>query len=256
MALSLLSEGRARDLTEAVVTLQNAISSFRKDMDDGRQDFVISSTTNCRANEDGGGPGPHILRLTPANGETRRQMTKLEARVSDLESRLRLHSYWCPSIPSTPSSPTLAILDMADLSNAIALLERIVTSIDPSSSPKLSTGTPQFVFAKYAWVWDPSWKEFHTYLPSEETYIYLSRWRLSQAANKWEHVHMASAELTPDETAEKMGAWEDWKWDAVLGEWCLEIMGGRDGERCCIFGSRWHINQDEEWEYAGGIGSG
>lgn len=66
---------------------------------------------------------------------------------------------------------------------------------------------------------------------------------------------MAFAEITPDSAAEMLGAWEDWTWDPAWGEWCLEMSDSeQDSGRCCIYPSRWHVQESGTWMYVGRIG--
>ncbi|KAH7392501.1 hypothetical protein BKA66DRAFT_557793 [Pyrenochaeta sp. MPI-SDFR-AT-0127] len=159
-----------------------------------------------------------------------------------LELQLRSRGQWKP--PRQRSNvPVPTILDMSDLSSAIDLLTHIVTSTQPHRQM-----TPQTSLSAYSWKWDPEWKEFYTYLPERQTYVYLSKWKFNEARNIWEHVDMAHQALAPDTAVEVLGAWEDWTWDPIWGEWFLEMKGeeGDDG-RCCIFASRWHVQDDGEW---------
>lgn len=69
---------------------------------------------------------------------------------------------------------------------------------------------------------------------------------------------MADSGLLPDEAQMRLGAWEDWTWDAGYGEWGLDVAceleeGLEDGARLWIFASRWQ-ERGGGWVYVGGSG--
>lgn len=64
---------------------------------------------------------------------------------------------------------------------------------------------------------------------------------------------MAGVNLMPDVAAEMLGAWEDWAWDATVGQWYLDV-GERSGEKIQVFASPWQVQEGGEWVYVGMIG--
>lgn len=170
----------------------------------------------------------------------------MELHLRSLENQLRLRGQWNPPLRHSNTFPP-AFLDLSDLSNAITLLSHLITETLPSLHP-----TPQLSLSTYSWTWDPAWHEFHTYIPEEKTYVYLSEWKLNEARGVWEHVSKADVDLMPDVAAEVLGAWEDWMWDPVGKEWRIEIKGQESGDGgSYVFPSRWQVQEDGEWVYAG-----
>ena len=233
---------QALDLTEAVVTLQAITQGFLDDASSGREDFVLSPISQRTYYS---GPST-VLALTAANDEIRAQLATLEDQLRMLEKRLRSQGRWHQ--PNSSSHSALpAVLDLSDLTNAINLLSHLITK---TSARK----TPQPSFAAYSWTWDPMWHEFYTYIPPQQTYVYLSRWRLNEVRDVWEHVSMANTNILPDAAAETFGAWEDWEWDPVWGQWYLEVEEEGTDEKCQVFPSQWQMQENGEWEYVGRIG--
>jgi hypothetical protein len=241
MASATSNHEQALDLTEAVITLQDTIQGFLNDTKIGRQDFVLTSIG--QQTPDIG--RPTVLALTAANEEVRAQLEALEDQLRSSEKQLRSQGRWHrPARSSHPPLPT--VLDISDLSNATNLLSHLITKTSYRE-------TPQPSFAAYSWTWDPTWHEFYTYIPSQQTYVYLSRWKLNEVRNVWEHVSMAN-NILPDAAAEMFGAWEDWEWDPVWGQWYLEVEEKGTDEKCHVFPSQWQIQENGEWEYVGRIG--
>ncbi|KAF2130778.1 hypothetical protein P153DRAFT_374641 [Dothidotthia symphoricarpi CBS 119687] len=178
------------------------------------------------------------------------QVDALQEQLETIEHTLRSRSQWHPQ-PTSSQTASSAILDISDLKSAIDLLDQVVTHSHPSHQL-----TPRSSFSTYTWTWDPAWKEFHTHIPEQQTYVYLSRWHLNQARGVWEHRSMAHiANLGPDRAAELLGCWEDWEWDPIWEEWYLDVTQDQeDGEKCCVYASRWRVQDDGEWVYAGRFG--
>jgi hypothetical protein len=199
-----------------------------------------------------------LLTLDPSPADITTHINPLSARLSALESTLRDHNRWhAPPVP--PKSPEYSIIDVNDLSSAIKLLEDILAhslSSSSSSSNNHQCSSPQPLFSKYKWTWDPAWKEFYTQTSDDDdqSFIYLSRWRLNEARQVWEHVSMNGRNLLPDGAAEMLGSWDDWSWDAVWKEWFLDESTD-DGEKCCVYATRWEVREGGEWVYVGRIGS-
>jgi hypothetical protein len=188
-----------------------------------------------------------LLTLDPSPADIAAHLTPLSRRLARLEEKLHMRNQWNPP-PTPPKSPEYSIIDIADLSSAITLLESLLTNTLPK--PR----SPHSFFSKYTWTWDPQWKEFYTHDASQSAYTYLSRWRLNVARQVWEHVTMNGASLLPDRASEMLGSWEDWTWDDGVGEWCLDVSKEVEGNmRCCIFASRWEVREDGEWVYVGSM---
>jgi hypothetical protein len=198
--------------------------------------------------------GTTILNITSPSEDTVSQLTTLQARLDDFKDRLLARSDWHPPSPP-PSVPTPAILDITDLSSAVDLLDQVITHSDPSHRL-----TPHPSFTAHPWTWDATWKEFYTFVPDQQTFVFLSRWRLNAVRGVWEHVSMAGrVGLAPDEAAQMLGAWEDWQWDPAWGEWCLDVSAEEQdadgaGARCCVYASRWQVQADGGWVYVGRAG--
>jgi hypothetical protein len=186
-----------------------------------------------------------MLTLEPSANDVETELAPLDERLQHCEEKLRIRRQWQPpAIP--PRSPEYSIIDLSDLSSAIALLEDLVKHSSPSK--KL---TPHPSFSQYPWTWDPLWKEFYT--RDQSAYIYLSRWRLNETRQVWEHVSMAGANLMPDSATELLGAWEDWQWDPIWKEWYLNV--SEEDETCHIYASRWEVRGNGDWVYVGRIGN-
>jgi hypothetical protein len=239
MASATSNDDRATDLTEAVITLQKTTRTFIEDAESGCQNIVFKPL----APDDG---PPTIVGLTSANEEIGAQLQNLENDLRTLEKQLRSQGRWQPP-PHTSETPTPTMLDIPDLSNAINLLSHLITRTSHRKTPQSSLST-------YSWTWDPAWHEFYTYIPSQQTYVYLSRWKLNEVRNVWEHVNMANTHLLPDAAAERLGAWEDWVWDDVWCQWYLEVKEEGTDETCHLFPSQWQVQENGEWEYVGRIG--
>jgi hypothetical protein len=190
-----------------------------------------------------------LLTLEPSAADIVAHLDPLSARLQDVESSLRDCRRW-HAPPAPPKSPEYSIIDISDLSSAIKLLEDILAH---SSSSNILP-SPQSSFSKYQWTWDPVWKEFYTPIPNSSSRIYLSRWRLNEARQVWEHVSMSGLDLLPDHAAEMLGSWEDWMWDSLWKEWRLDVSTVDEGS-CCVYASRWELRGDGEWVYIGEIGS-
>ncbi|KAF2847196.1 hypothetical protein T440DRAFT_431352 [Plenodomus tracheiphilus IPT5] len=246
-----MNSEHAANLTGSIIGLQRTIEKFQKDIDNGRIDFVVAPIEDDSLKN----AFPYIQHLVSPNPDHATQLKDLSTRLKALETQLHLRSQWFPPTPtSTTITPLPSILDIADLTTAINLLSHIVASTDPSQ-----TLSPRASFTKYTWSWDSEWKEFYTHIEASDIYIYLSRWKYNPQRNMWEHVNMALSNTTPEDAAEKLGAWQDWRWDEEWGEWCLDVRDDDgspvvEGERCGVFPSRWQVDGPGEWIYVGGVG--
>ena len=173
----------------------------------------------------------------------------MNEQLRTLKNKLRSRGQWHPPI-RTANTFTPTILDISDLSTAINLLTQLIASTHPDRQL-----TPQPALSTYSWTWDPTWHEFYTYIPDQNVYVYLSRWKLDEERGVWEHLSMANANLMPNTAADVLGAWEDWVWDPVWKEWRLELREeeGDNGESY-MFASRWQIQEDGDWVYVGRLG--
>jgi len=232
----------APDLTEAVLALQTAIQRFIRDAERGNQDVVAKTTQSNQESE-----AVTVLNFSAAGEETVAQLRSLDEQLKILERQMRSRGGWRAPTHS-PIIPSPNVLDMADLSHAIALLRNLIYSTDPAQQT-----TPQRSLSAYSWVWDPVWHEFYTYISSQRTYIYLSRWRLNEARNVWEHVSMAGTNILPNAAADMFGAWEDWTLDPVWG-WYLDVTEEGTDEKAQVFASPWQVQEDGEWVYVGMLG--
>lgn len=179
-----------------------------------------------------------FLSLEPSTSTVESQIGPLDERLQMLERKLHDRGRWQPPA-APPKSPEYSIIDISDLSSAIKLLEDI---LQHSLSSRLR-------FSKYTWTWDLEWKEFYTYIPSQRSYIYLSRWRLDEQRQVWEHVSMNGADISPDTAAEFLGSWDDWTWDPMWQEWYLDV-SDEDGA-ACVYASCWQVQESGEWVYIG-----
>jgi hypothetical protein len=188
-----------------------------------------------------------LLTLDPSPADIRTHLDPLSQRLSNLEHSLRTRNQW-HTPPSPPKSPEYSIIDIADLSSAITLLENLHTTA--LCKPRL----PYSFFSEQKWMWDPMWKEFYSRDESQAAYTYLSTWRLNEARQVWEHVSMnGTANLLPDRAVDVLGSWEDWEWDEGVGEWCLDVSDAGNC-RCYVFASRWEMRGGGDWVYVGSTG--
>jgi hypothetical protein len=188
-----------------------------------------------------------LLTIDPSPSDIQTHLEPLSQRLSTLEQSLHTRNQWYPP-HNPPKSPEYSIIDIADLSSAITLLENLLTA---TTLPK--PRSPHFVVSKHTWTWDPVWKEFYTQNESQAGSTYLSTWRLNEARQVWEHVSMnGAADLLPDRAVDMLGSWEDWKWDEGVGEWCLDV-SDEGSSRCCVFASRWEVGEGGEWVYVGSM---
>lgn len=244
MASAAINGDRAPDLTEAVLMLQQTTQKFIRDAKTGREGFVLRPVASTNDETD----TAYMLSVTSADKETETYLEATEAQLRAIERQLRSRGDWQPP-DQLPHSSIPTILDITDLSNAITLLGHLVNSTKPTRQD-----TPQQTLSAYSWTWDPAWHEFYTYIPSQQTYVYLSRWKLNETRNVWEHVSMAGVNLLPDTAVETLGAWEDWVWDSTWRQWYLEVEEVDTGEKSQIFASPWRVQGDGEWVYVGRIG--
>ena len=240
MASAAVNGDRATDLTETVVTLQQTIRKFTRDAKAGREGFVLRpiAPTNDQANK-------AYVSVTSADEETEDQLQVLKERLQISEQQLRSRGDWQPP-QQLPNLSISAILDLADLSNAVTLLDHLI-----NSTKSTQQNTPQTTLSSYTWTWDPTWHEFYTYIPAQQVWVYLSRWKLNEIRNVWEHVSMSGVNLMPNVAAEMLGAWEDWVWDPTWQRWYLQVYEFDTSEKSQIFASPWRIRDDGEWVYVG-----
>jgi hypothetical protein len=193
-----------------------------------------------------------LLTLEPSTNALESELLPLDGRLQHCEENLRRWRQWHP--PSiAPKPPEYSIIDMSDLSSAITMLEDLVKHFCPSRKLTL-----QPLLSQYTWTWDPLWKEFFTHIPAQPAHIYLSRWRLNEARQVWEHVSMAGAGLMPDTATELLGAWEDWQWDPMWKEWYLDVSNetnSGESSTCHVYASRWEVRDSGDWVYVGRIGN-
>ncbi|KAH7075426.1 hypothetical protein BKA63DRAFT_297145 [Paraphoma chrysanthemicola] len=229
-------------LTESILTLQQMIRNIREDVSGGTSPSILLPAESGEGLES----GMVMLSLEPSASDIELHLAPLERRLQDLEHTTRACSQWLPPA-APPKSPEYSIIDISDLLAAVKLLEDISEHTNSRKSP-----TPQQFFSKYKWMWDPLWKEFYTMIPDQSSYVYLSRWKLNEQRQVWEHVSMIAPDVKPDFAAEMLGSWEDWAWDPVWKEWYLDVTH-EEGEagRCCVYASRWDVQDGGEWVYAG-----
>ncbi|KAL6153644.1 hypothetical protein ACJQWK_11476 [Exserohilum turcicum] len=236
--------GPVPDLAEAITTLQARVRNFIEDVKSGRQNFILETTDDLPL----GDGSVQMMKFVAADEGTKRHLEGLLAELVRLEKQLRSREEWHPPSPQSQDAILPDTVDLADLASAVHMLRDFVTS---SNSPQQRT--PQPTLSAHSWTWDPVWCEFYTYLQAQDTYVFLSQWRLNEARNVWEHVNMAGTNLMPDRAAELLGAWEDWEWDAIAQQWYLD-MGPGTSEKIQIFASPWQVQDDGEWVYVGTIG--
>lgn len=237
------NETLAPELTEAVLMLQTAIQKFTEDVEGGRQDRFTESPNDLNLS----GEAAVVTGLAAVDEETKTHLKGLLEEVVMLERQLRSRGEWRPPLHAW-NEPLPTTLSLTNLSNATRMLSHLVR---PAHS--VQHQTPRQTLSAYSWSWDPAWHEFYTFLPTQNAYIYLSEWNLNEARGVWEHVSMAGTNLLPDTAAERLGAWEDWKWDAISGQWYLD-MRSDTGDKIQMFASPWRIQEDGEWLYIGPIG--
>ncbi|KAF2829942.1 hypothetical protein CC86DRAFT_317324 [Ophiobolus disseminans] len=229
----------SQHLTESILTLQQTIRNIREDVRNGIAPSILMPADSDPSVEN----GMVFLSLEPSTSTVESNIVPLDERLHALETKLHNRDQWHP--PATPpKSPEYSIIDIADLSSAIKLLEDIFQHAHPSKPL-----SPQPSFAGYTWRWDPRWKEFYTHVPNESSFVYLSRWRLHEQQQIWEHVSMNSADLLPDDAAELLGSWDDWAWDPMWKEWYLDVSD--EEERTFVYASRWQVQESGEWMYVG-----
>lgn len=152
-------------------------------------------------------------------------------------------------------------LDLSDLSTAVNLLVDVVKYSNPSTQL-----TPQKAFAGKTWAWDPLWREFFSTTPATTsepaTTLYLSRWYFDPQREVWHHANMAEmaeSGLMPDKAQQRLGSWEDWRWDLGCGEWGLDVSYELEeeergvGAKLWIFASKWQ-EREGVWVYVGARG--
>jgi hypothetical protein len=188
-----------------------------------------------------------MLTLEPSANDIKSHLTPLESRLQNVERTLRSRAQWHPP-PIPPKSPEYSIIDISDLSSAIKLLEDVIKH--SSSSKPIS---PHIFLSKYEWTWDPLWKEFYTQIENLPSFLYLSRWRLDEPRQVWEHVSMNGADVLPDHAAELLGSWEDWTWDALWKEWYLDVSD--EESQCRVYVSQWQVQESGQWIYVGRHGT-
>jgi len=188
-----------------------------------------------------------FLQLDPSASTVETHIGPLDERLRALKKSLVDRKQWHPP-PVPPKSPEYSIIDINDLKSAIRLLEEIYQH--SHSSKPLS---PQPTLSCLSWKWDPIWKEYYAENEDQTSYIYLSRWRLDEQRQVWEHVTMNGAELEPETAAELLGSWDDWIWDPLWKQWHLDVSG--DDGKMCVFASRWQVQESGEWVYVGRVGN-
>ncbi|OAL50266.1 hypothetical protein IQ07DRAFT_50752 [Pyrenochaeta sp. DS3sAY3a] len=240
---------RGEEFTEAVTVLQQTINGFKEDIEHGCEICVPEQTGEPSDSNS----APVTISLTPANKKIKNQLQRLSDKLRSLASQLAARDQWRMPLQIS-NTPSATILDIEDLSNATDFLTQLIET-DPQ--PKM----PQKSLSRHAWEWDPHWKEYFTVLPqSPVTFLYISLWKSTGGGSVWEHTNMyLNNTVTPESAAEALGAWEDWKWDALWGEWFLEQ--GDDGDddddgdtKFYLYTSQWRYNEHQGWRYVGSIG--
>lgn len=195
-----------------------------------------------------------ILSLAKPTSEMTSDLDDLEAKLSSLQRTLADRKQWQPTAQPTAIPCSTDFLDLSDLSTAIGLISDVVKYSNPSAHL-----TPQQAFAGKTWTWDPLWREFFAHDDETKSSTYLSRWFFDPRREIWRHANMADSGLLPDEAAQRLGCWEDWRWDGECGEWGLDVSHEleeetrREGGRLCVFASRWQ-EREGVWVYVGGRG--
>jgi|SRR5690242_855180 len=199
-----------------------------------------------------------ILSLARPTSETISELTSLEAKLAALQSTLEERQQWHPPPQWTAITCSTDYLDLTDLSTAVGLLGDIVKYSNPTAQL-----TPQTAFANREWTWDPLWREFCSMSPPADdeppTTLYLSRWYFDPRREVWHHANMAESGLLPDEAQQRLGSWEDWRWDVGCGEWGLDMSCELEeeeraaGAKLWVFASQWQ-KREGVWMYVGARG--
>ena len=159
-----------------------------------------------------------------------------------------------PNAPQWPQTDAEApLVDISDLSLTVSIPAQ--TSEQPYSPPP---ATFQSFFTSRTWYWDAAWKEFYTQNPADQTFIYISRWRINQVTWRWEHFNFDAENYTPDNTLRLLtDRWDDWRWDANWGEWFMNLPSHPTASTCCLYVSPWKPQEDGTWVYVerGGLGA-
>ncbi|KAF9698445.1 hypothetical protein EKO04_003420 [Ascochyta lentis] len=245
-----------QELTSIIISLQETIRNVKRDVEKKQEDIIFDPTQPIGHLLDNTDSTDIILSLAKPTKETTTHLQELSAKLSTLQRTLTEREQWHPP----PSQPPPAVpcstdfLDLSDLSTAVDLISNVVRYSNPSKEL-----TPQVAFAKRTWTWDPLWREFFSHDAESHTSTYLSRWYFDPRREVWQHANMADSGLLPDEAQQRLGSWEDWRWDGGCGAWGLDVSheledGQREvGGRLCVFASRWQ-ERDGGWVYVGGRG--
>lgn len=243
-----------RHLTENILTLQQTIRNIRQDVESGIAPSILIPAATVRSlirinlnstkvidhiQTEGIEDGMVYLSLEPSTSTLENYISPLDDKLHILAQKLQDRRHWHPPI-NPPKSPEFSIIDLSDLTSAIELLEDIFYWHLQDPKPL----SPQSFFSKHKWTWDPLWKEFYAQIPGQSSWIYLSHWRLDEQRQNWEHVSMNGADLLPNAAAELLGSWDDWTWDPVWGEWCLDV--SNEEEKMFIYANRWRM-EGGEW---------
>jgi hypothetical protein len=127
-------------LTESVLTLQQTIKNIIEDVQNNIAPSVIIPVDSSPQDFNS---GMLLLTLDPSSCDMLTHLSPLSDRLSELERSLRAKSQWQPP-PVPPKSPEYSIIDIADLSSAIQLLEDIAKHSSPTKPL-----SPQVAFSKY-----------------------------------------------------------------------------------------------------------
>lgn len=183
------------------------------------------------------------------------ELSRLENKLAGLQETLASRSQWQPTSTSVGIPCSTDFLDLSDLSTAVGLVAEVVKYSNPSAQL-----TPQEAFSKKKWTWDPLWCEFYSSDSATQTSLptatYLSRWIFDPERELWHHANMADSGLNPSGAQERLGSWEDWRWDAGSGEWGLDVSHELDEEQrqngmmMWVFAGRWQ-ERDGLWVYIG-----
>ncbi|KAF2624104.1 hypothetical protein BU25DRAFT_348630 [Macroventuria anomochaeta] len=187
------------------------------------------------------------------------ELNSLEGKLETLQETLTERSQWRPPPQPTAIPCSTDFLDLSDLSTAVGLISDVVKYSNPNTQL-----TPQKAFAGKSWTWDPLWREFFSASPATTTEppssTYLSRWYFDPRREVWQHANMADSGLLPDEAQQRLGSWEDWRWDPGCGEWELDVSHElekevrEEGAKLCVFASRWQ-EREGVWVYVSGRGN-